>query len=452
MSTEETQMTHEKTEIRDRERDAIVQSLRAGLVPRRGLQHIQVGRSKEVKAVTEDLDRIADGGSAVRFIIGDYGSGKTFFLNLMRTIAMEKRLVTAHADLTPERRLQSSQGKARALYNELIHNLSTRASPDGGALRSIVQRFVATARAEAAKDDVSTEHIIRERLREISELVGGYDFAEVIATYWEAHQEGDEILEDAAIRWLRGEFGTKTEARKAVGVRTIIDDSNIYQNLKLLARFVRLAGYEGLLVNLDEMVNLYKISHGTSRKTNYEKLLSIVNDGLQGEAVGLGFLFGGTPDFLTDPRRGVYSYEALKTRLAENTFASGDLVDMTGPVIRLSNLTQEDMYVLLQNLRHVSAGGDPENYLVPDEALQAFMEHCYERVGAAYFQTPRNTIKAFLGMLAVLEQNPGTSWEDLLSDIEIEADREPGTVQLGEDGREEEPDPVGDDELTDLQL
>jgi hypothetical protein len=449
--TDEGKNTRQTTDIRARDRDAIIQSLRTGLVPRRGLQHIQVGRSKEVKAVTEDLNRIADGGSAVRFIIGDYGSGKTFFLNLMRTIAMEKRLVTAHADLTPERRLQSSQGKARALYNELIHNLSTRASPDGGALRSIVQRFVATARAEATKEDVPTEHVIRQRLREISELVGGYDFAEVIATYWEAHQEGDEVLEDASIRWLRGEFGTKTEARKAVGVRTIIDDSNIYQALKLLARFVRLAGYEGLLVNLDEMVNLYKISHGTARKTNYEKLLSIVNDGLQGEAVGLGFLFGGTPDFLTDPRRGVYSYEALKSRLSENTFASGDLVDMTGPVTRLSNLTQEDMYVLLQNLRNVYAGGDPDNYLVPDEALQAFMEHCYERVGASYFQTPRNTIKAFLGMLAVLEQNPETSWEDLVGEIEIEPNREPGAADQGEDDKEES-DSAGDDELTDLEL
>lgn len=438
--------------IRSRERDAIIQTLKAGLVPRRGLQHIQVGRVREVKAVTEDLDRIADGGSAVRFIIGDYGSGKTFFLNLIRTIALEKRLVTAHADLTPERRLHSTGGHARSLYNQLIHNLSTRATPDGGALRSIVQRFISTARSEAGRQEVTTDQVIRDRLRDISELVGGYDFADVIAKYWEGHREGDEVLEDAAIRWLRGEYGTKTEARKALGVRTIIDDSNIYETLKLMARFVRLAGYEGLLVNLDEMVNLYKISHGVARKNNYEKLLSIVNDGLQGEAVGLGFLFAGTPDFLTDPRRGVYSYNALKSRLAENTFATEDLVDMSGPVIRLSSLTQEDMYVLLQNLRHVYAGGDPDEYLVPDEALKAFMQHCYERIGAAYFQTPRNTIKGFLGMLAILEQNPGTSWRDLIGDIQIDPDRDPHEdVGEGEEA-ESKPGGDGDDELASFEL
>lgn len=441
-----------KAKIRARERDAIVQTLKGGLVPRRGLQYIQVGRAREIKAVAEDLDRIADGGSAVRFIIGDYGSGKTFFLNLARTIAMEKRLVTAHADLTPERRLHSTSGHARSLYTQLIHNLSTRATPDGGALRSIVQRFVSTARSEAAQKEVATDQIIHERLRDISELVGGYAFAEVIGKYWEAHRDGDEILEDAAIRWLRGEYGAKTEARKALDVRTIIDDSNVYETLKLMARFTRLAGYEGLLVNFDEMVNLYKIPHGVARRNNYEKLLAIVNDGLQGEAVGLGFLFAGTPDFLSDPRRGVYSYDALKSRLAENTFATGDLVDVSGPVIRLSNLTQEDMYVLLQNLRYVWAGGDPASDLVPDEALKAFMEHCYERIGAAYFQTPRNTIKEFLGMLSVLEQNPGTSWQDLVGNIHVAPDQDPDEEGDAEDPQERTAAPEADDELTSFEL
>lgn len=432
----------DETTIRPRDRDAIIQSLQAGLVPRRGLQHIQVGRAQEVKAVTEDLDRIADGGSAVRFIIGEYGSGKTFFLNLMRTIALEKRLVTAHADLTPDRRFRSSSGHGRALYQQLARNLSTRATPDGGALRSIVERFIAEANREANSRDVPTEEVIRERLDELSELVAGYAFTDVIALYWKAYQNNNDELQHAALRWLRGEYGTKTEARKELDKRVpIIDDSNWYEMTKLMARFVDLAGYEGLLINIDEMVNLYKLSHTQARKSNYEKLLSIVNDGLQGQTVGLGFLFAGTPDFLTDSKRGLYSYEALKTRLAESTFASDDLVDMSGPVIRLSSLTQEDMYVLLQKLRHVHAGGDPENYVVPDEALEAFMQHCNEQIGAAYFQTPRNTIKEFLSFLSILEQNPEVSWRELIGDIEIEADvgqsaqtqgAEPGSAEADE--------------------
>lgn len=441
----------EETTIRSKNRDAIVQSLQAGLVPRRGLQHIQVGRAQEVKAVTEDLDRIADGGSAVRFIIGEYGSGKTFFLNLMRTIALEKRLVTAHADLTPDRRFRSSSGHGRALYQQLARNLSTRATPDGGALRSIVERFIAEANREASNRDVPTEEVIRERLDELSELVAGYAFTDVITLYWKAYQNSDDELQHAALRWLRGEYGTKTEARKELDKRVpIIDDSNWYEMTKLMARFVDLAGYEGLLINIDEMVNLYKLSHTRARKSNYEKLLSIVNDGLQGQTVGLGYLFAGTPDFLTDSKRGLYSYEALKTRLSESTFASDDLVDMSGPVIRLSNLTQEDMYVLLQKLRHVHAGGDPDDYIVPDEALEAFMQHCNNQIGAAYFQTPRNTIKEFLSFLSILEQNPAVTWEELIGDIEIEAEVGDSTQTQGTEPESDETD-EGDD-LADFEL
>jgi len=243
---------------------------------------------------------------------------------------------------------------------------------------------------------------------------------------------------------LRGEYDTKTEARKVLDERVpIIDDSNWYEMTKLLARFVDLAGYEGLLINIDEMVNLYKLSHTGARKSNYEKLLSIVNDGMQGQTVGLGFLFAGTPDFLTDTKRGLYSYDALKTRLAESTFASDELVDMSGPVIRLSSLTQEDMFVLLQKLRHIHAGGDPENYVIPDEALEAFMQHCNEQIGAAYFQTPRNTIKEFLSFLAILEQNPEVSWEGLIGEIEVESE--------GIDtSQTEESESAGDDEGDDL--
>ncbi len=436
--------TIESTTIRTRDRDPILQSLQAGLVPRRGLQHIQVGRAHETKAITDDIDRIADGGSAVRFIIGEYGSGKTFFLNLMRTIALEKRLVTAHADLTPDRRLRSTSGHGRALYQQLARNLSTRATPDGGALRSIVERFIAEANREATTQDTPTEEIIRDQLHELSELVAGYAFTDVIALYWDGYQNNDDELQHAALRWLRGEYGTKTEARKELDTRVpIIDDSNWYEMTKLMARFVTLAGYEGLLVNLDEMVNLYKLSHGGARQSNYEKLLSIVNDGLQGQTVGLGFLFAGTPKFLTDSKRGLYSYEALKSRLSESTFASDELVDMSGPVIRLSSLTQEDMFVLLQKLRHVHAGGNPENYVVPDEALEAFMRHCNEQVGASYFQTPRNTIKEFLGFLSILEQNPHVSWEELIGDIDIASD-------VGQTTQSEETESTGSDEEDDL--
>jgi hypothetical protein len=432
--------------IRPRERDAILQSLGAGIVPRVGQHHIQVGRARELEALVEDIDRIAEGSSAMRFVIGEYGSGKTFFLQLIRSVAMEKRLVAAHADLTPDRRLHATGGQARSLYAELMLNLATRSKPEGGALPSIVERFIATAQGDAQKRGVSSESVINERLADLTEMVGGYDFASVISSYCSGQESGNEELQTAAIRWLRGEYATKTDARAALGVRSIVSDAEVYDQLKLLARFVRLADYAGLFVCLDELVNLFKLPSAQARRSNYEQILRILNDTLTGGS-GIGFLLGGTPDFLMDPRKGLYSYEALQSRLAENQFARDGIVDYKGPVLRLANLSPEDLFVLLQKIRNVRASGIEDDYLVPDEGIEAFMEHCSQKIGEAHFRTPRSSVKAFVNMLTAIEQNPQVNWSDLVGGLELEREQNPDLVPLELD---EPGDP--DDELATFKL
>ncbi len=433
------------TVIRVKDRDALIQSLRAGVVPRTGQHLIQVGRVLEIEALLKDIALIADSGSSFRLVVGDYGSGKTFFLNLVRSVAIGKKLVTAHADLNPVRRLHSSTGQSRSLYAELMCNLSTRVKPEGGALAGLVEKFVSSTITTAKSKGISPDVAIHQKLEYLTEMVNGYDFAVVISAYWRGFEQDNEQLKADAIRWLRGEFTTKTEARSALGVRTIVDDASFYDQLKLMGRFVRLAGYQGLLITLDEMVNLYKIVNSAARNANYEQLLRILNDSLQGNTEGLGFVLGGTPDFLSDPRRGLYSYPALQSRLTENSFTKHGLVDYSGPVIRLSRLSQEDFYVLLTNIRHVYASGNPANYLVPDEALQAFMSHCYKRIGEVYFQTPRTTITAFIHLLAALEQNKRADWRTLLQELEINADKDELALQLDTPG-------IDDDELINFKL
>ncbi|WP_017172611.1 ATP-binding protein [Xanthomonas phaseoli] len=428
--------------IRAKDRDAVIQSLRAGVVPRAGQHLIQVGRIREVETLVSDIDRLADGGSSFRLVVGEYGAGKTFFLNLVRAIAMERKLVVASADLNPDRRLHASGGQARSLYAELMRNLATRTKPDGGALPGVVEKFIATAKTEAKAKDVPTEQVIRAKLEQLTELVNGYDFADVIAAYCKGFEQGNEQLKSDAIRWLRGEFSTKTDAKAALGVRSIVDDASVYDQLKLMGRFVRLAGFSGLLVCLDELVNLYKLANAQARNSNYEQILRMLNDSFQGTAVGLGFVLGGTPEFLMDTRRGVYSYQALQSRLAQNTFAKEGLVDFSGPVVRLSSLTAEDFYVLLTKIRYVYASGDVEKYLLPDEAIQQFMEHCANRIGDSFFRTPRTTITAFINLLAVLEQNPGTAWQTLIGEVEVKEDH----------GGDEDLAVQGDDELASFKL
>lgn len=439
--------------IRPRERSAIIQSLRAGVTPRIGLEHIQVGRVNEVKALIEDLDRICEGGSAFRLIIGDFGAGKSFFLQLIRYIALEKGMVAVNADLSPDRRLQASNGQARNLYQELTRNIATRAHPEGNAMIPIIEKFITVQRSEAEKQGKDVEVLIKEKLSSLSELVGGYDFAKVIAAYWRGYNEDNEELKAAAVRYLRGEYSTRTEARNDLDVRTIIDDSSVYDHLKLLARFVVQAGYKGLIVNLDEMVNLYKISNQRSRSANYEQILRILNDCLQGSAEYLGFLLGGTPEFLIDPRKGLYSYEALHSRLAENSFAQiANVVDYTSPVLMLENLHPEELYVLLCNIRNVFAGGDKEKYLLPDEALTAFLQHCSNRIGDAYFRTPRNTIKAFTDLLAILAQNPDLKWQTLIEGINVANESDPSLVTVKNDASSDKDDSNDEDALSAFTL
>jgi hypothetical protein len=420
--------------IKPRERDAILQSLRAGVVPRIGLQHIQVGRKDEVAAILSDLDRIAQDGATVRFIIGRYGSGKSFFLNLARMVALEKKFVVVQADISPDRRLHASSGQARSLYSELMHNMSAGAKRDGGALPGLVERWVSEVEFEAKETGGDPQKEIYRRLKPLQENVSGYDFATVVNKYVEGSQQGNDAMTNASLRWLRAEYATKTEARQDLGVRSIIGDQDVYDYLKLMAAFVRLAGYSGLLVNLDEMgVLAQRLNSKSARDANYEMILRIFNDCLQGSVNGLGVVFAGTDTFMDDRRRGLASYEALATRLANNTFAIDGLRDYSGPVIRLPNLTVEDLYVLLHNIRQVYASGDVSRYLVPDEALKAFIQHCAQTLGSEFYQTPRDAVKGFVGFLSVLEQNPGTDWQKLLGGINLQPSINPEIIPVTED-------------------
>lgn len=420
--------------IRPRERSAIIQSLRAGVTPRIGLEYIQVGRVNEVKALIEDLDNIAQGGSAFRIIIGDFGAGKSFFLQLIRYIALEKGVVVINADMSPDRRLFASNGQARNLYKELARNLATRAHPEGNAMIPLVEKFITEQRRVAEAEGKDVERVIKDKLNSLSELVDGYDFAQVIAAYWKAYNEGNEDLKNNVIRYLRGEYTSRADARRDLGVRAIVEDNNVYDHIKLLARFVTQAGYKGLLVNLDEVVNLYKLPSQRARSSNYEQVLRILNDCLQGSAESLGFLLGGTPEFLMDQRKGLYSYEALHSRLAENTFAQiANVVDYHSPILMLQNLSPEEIYVLLCNIRNVFAGGNKDKYILPDEALKAFLEHCSKNIGDAYFRTPRNTIKAFVDLLSIVEQNPDLSWQSLIGNIKIDSETDNSLVTIKDD-------------------
>lgn len=407
--------------IPPRERNAILQSLAAGVVPAIGLQHIQVGRLKEVEALIRDLKLVEEGAASVRFIVGRFGSGKTFFLNLIKSVAQQRKFVVAQADITTDRRLYGTSGQAQSLYSELMRNLSTRSRPDGNALSNVVERWIGEVDHEIRSGGGDDEDVKREfgrRLRPLQDLVSGFDFVTVLTKYYEGYLTHNDALQDSALRWLRAEYNTKTEAREELGVRSIIDDTGFYDYLKLFASFVRIAGYAGLMVNIDELVVLsHRLSNTSSRNRNYEAILRIINDCLQGRVEGLAFLFAGTDECMEDPRRGLYSYEALATRLAPNRYASEGQQDFASPVIKLENLRPEDCFVLLVNIRNVHHAGDPEKATLSDEALVKYLEKSQSQMGAQYFQRPREIAMGFMQLINICEQYPDKIWQQHLGEL-----------------------------------
>ena len=402
----------------------IVNSLKGGVVPRIGLPYITVGREREIRALLHDLDLIADGGASFRFLVGRYGAGKSFLLQTIRTHAMGNGFAVCDADLSPERRLQGGQGQGLATYRELMGNLSTKTKPEGGALPLVLERWIDGVRADvAAKSgllegdpafDEAVEQRIFETVRTLEELVHGYDFARVLALYYRAHRAGDEETKSRVIRWFRGEYRTKTEARQDLGVNVIVTDDDWYDYLKVLAAFLVGAGYKGLIVLIDELVNLSKIPNAVTRQYTYEKILTMYNDTLQGKARHLGIIMGGTPQAIEDRRRGVYSYEALRSRLAQGRFAQEGLLDMLAPVIRLEPLTYEELLVLAEKLAGIHAGFFGYECALTDKDLEAFLRVEFSRVGADSHLTPREVIRDFIELLDILCQNPGTSPAELL--------------------------------------
>ena len=414
------------TTINRRESAALINSLTAGVVPRVGLRHIAVGRQAEVNTFLQDLATVEDGGAAFRFVCGQYGSGKSFLLQMIRNNAMDRSFVVMDADLSPERRLTGTKGQGLATYKELMQHLSSKTRPEGGALESIMQKWISGLQSTVAKEnnlrpgDPALVDAVSDRiadvLSELSEMAYGFAFANVINAYWRGMKTGDDNQKQAALRWIRGEYANKTEARRELPVDGIIDDQNWYEFLKLFALFVTKAGFKGLLVFMDEGVNLYKITHKQARDSNYEKVLTIFNDTMQGKARYIGVFMSGTPQFIYDERRGLFSYEALRSRLSDNRFAAQGFVDFTSPVILLNQLSHEEIYLLLERLCELHSAYYSYECSLGAAELTAFLKTVLSRLGADQLLTPREVTRDFLGLLNILHQNPTATFEQLINE------------------------------------
>lgn len=417
-----------ETRVPKRIANTVINALKGGVVPRVGLEYITVGRAREIDAILHDIDIIADGGATFRFIVGKYGNGKSFLLQTIRNYATAKGFVVADADLSPERRFAGTRGQGLATYKELIRNLSVKSKPDGGALPLILEKWISGIQSQVARscdiNDPAFNSMVEQQIYtvagELEGMVSGFEFAKAVIAYWRAYREDDATTKSNVLKWFRGEYTSKKEARDELSINYIVTDETWYDFLKVFAAFMVRAGYVGMLIMVDELVNIFKIPNSITRQNNYEKLLTMYNDTLQGKAKHIGFLMGCTPQCVEDRYKGIFSYEALRSRLSEGHFASEDVKDLSAPIIRLSMLTQEEMYVLIEKLRDIHAGLYDYAPTLTHEDLLYFLNVEYNRVGADTHITPREIIRDFVELVNILYQNPQKSVAQILGSNSFE--------------------------------
>lgn len=427
--------------IKPKEATSIINSLIGGVVPKIGVQHITVGRSEEIASFVTALEDVKNGHSMAKFWIGDFGSGKSFMLHLLNTVALKQKFVVANADFTPDNRLYSNDGKGVMLYSAIMDNVAIQTKPEGGALPTLLEKWIEQIIIKTAEESNISLTSIREEqylgliqknlMKTISEIteVGSFDFGTVIMKYYEGYIKDDEQLRRNALKWLKGEYKTKTEAKQELGVRDIINDLNYYDMLKNFCKLFVNMGYSGFMINLDEAINLYKISTSIMREKNYEKILSIYNDCFQGKVANLFFNFAGTREFLENERRGLFSYQALKSRLETNKFETLEVRDFAQPVIRLMPLNHNEIFVLLKKLKLIFDYNYKIEIDISDNDIQQFMEEIFNKPGASEFLTPREVIRDFLNILNIIRQNPGVDKNILFGEIEI-SDERPDELSL----------------------
>lgn len=421
--------------IKPKEATSIINSLVSGVVPKIGVQHITVGRSEEITAFINSLEDVKNGHSLVKFWIGDFGSGKSFMLHLLDTVALKQKFVVANADFTPDNRLYSNDGKSVILYSAIMDNIAIQTKPEGGALSTLLEKWIEQVITKTAEENNISlieirneqylgliQNSIMKTINEITE-VGGFDFGSVIVKYYEGYIKNDDFLRRSALKWLKGEYKTKTEARQDLGVREIINDSNYYDMLKNFCKLFISMGYSGFMINLDEAINLYKISTAAVREKNYEKILSIYNDCFQGKVTNLFINFAGTKEFLENERRGLFSYQALKSRLETNKFETLEMRDFAQPVIKLIPLNHNEIFVLLKKLKLIFDFNYKIELNITDEEIYAFMEEIFNKPGASEFLTPREVIRDFLNILNIIRQNPEVDKKRLFGEIEVSDER-----------------------------
>lgn len=420
--------------IKNKEATAIINSLSGGVVPRIGVQHITVGRKLEIESFTQSLDEVKQGHSMMKFWIGDFGSGKSFMLHLLNTVALKQKFVVANADFTPDNRLYANDGKALILYSAIMDNIAIQTKPEGGALPTLLDKWIEQVVVNTAhtnnipisdiRDEKYSNLIQTDIMQTVNEVTetGGFDFGIVVIKYYEGYIKGDDFLRRSALKWLKGEYRTKTEARQDLGVREIVNDLNYYDMLKNFCRLFVSIGYSGFMINLDEAVNLYKISTANMRAKNYEKVLTIFNDCFQGKVSNLFINVAGTKEFLEN-ERGLFSYDALKTRLETNKYESSGVRDLAQPVIKLVPLDHNEIFVLLKKLKEIFDFNFQVDIDINEGDIHSFMEEMFNKPGAQEFLTPREVIRDFLNVLSILRQNPGADKKSLINDIKVTDER-----------------------------
>lgn len=410
----------------------LLNALQGGVVPRVGLGYISVGREQEINALLRDIEVIENGGSTFRLISGNYGTGKTFLIQTIKEYLLDKGFVTCDCDLSPERCFIGTNGKNKGLatFQKLVSNISIKTCPEGGALQYILDDFISkivmdeennTSAASNINSKESARKSFQKFLIPFRTKVHGIEFTNILLRYYDAYQSNDFDEINRCLKWLKGEYRLRSEVKNDFGSSIMITDDDWFDFLDLYVTLFKIIGFKGLFIMFDEVINLFRIINPSYRLKNYEKVLNMYNDTLQGKVKNVGIILAGTPESIYDSTKGLFSYEALKSRLY---FANPlqTKINPLSPIITLSPLTQSDLVVLLERLSVIHSEVTGYNNEISLEEILSFLQYVYGH--SEVVATTRSIIRDFLNLLNTKNDDNSLSFEDVLKNIAPSSDIE----------------------------
>lgn len=400
--------------------ESIINALKNGNVPPEGVGEICVGRERELEEFDKIFSKVKDGAAVTRFLNGEFGSGKSFFLKLLEERALADNFVVAKVTLSRD----VPFNKFEVVYRSIVASLRCKT---GTSLEHIIEKWTTQLRMMALRettDPYQQERIVIDNINNDLKEVRKHatTFAAAIENYYKLSARGDQETAKYAMAWLSGEKNIPYTIKRQFGVKGDIDRENAFKYLEALSSFLMALKYSGLIILIDEAEHIMTLHTKKLRDTAYDYMRFIYDECSLGRFHNTLFIFAGTPEFFEDPKMGVPSYTALNERIED--VLNTEFKDLRKPIIRLDGFKKDNLMELSDRLISMHEEVYEWEAKPVRESLDGIIARHEANAELTGYISPRNFVKSFISVLDVVQQNPELRSEEEILDLFEEKEME----------------------------